>query len=217
MSAHSDTWSESRKVVDILRILTRSPNDISSSELYNFWQVYRASVEVAEFMFGQDLIQSDSDVSDDENVFPIIAVVSRRYGEDPSEWESFLRLLLRKGVNLHSRVPRSRNLQDLDKGLISTYLCGVSEYRTPLDELFESTKTPFEGEEAANRWLELLSSEGYNVRAYLKQESALHAEQMQLTVPSCRSSGTFLFESIIEKKPSNIDTACVLDVSLQII
>ena len=61
------------------------------------------------------------------------------------------------------------------------YPCKILKYGTPLDELFCRTKTPFEGEEAADRWLQILSSEGYDVVAYLEEELALHAQQMQLT------------------------------------
>ena len=137
-------------------------------------------------MFEQGLIHDDSDISDDEAVFPFLAVVLRGYGHNPFEWESFLRVLLRKKMNLHPPVARWMEVERINETLSPTYPCEILKYGTPLDELLRETSTPFEGEAAANRWLGLLSSEGYDVRAYLEQEADLHAEQMQLTSPSSR-------------------------------
>lgn len=55
---------------------------------------------------------------------------------------------------------------------------------TPLDEVFTSTDTPFEVYMAAQRWLGILDSEGYDMRAYLVEEEALHELQNYFTLPS---------------------------------
>ena len=182
--------------MDILRLLTRSPSDITSRDLYDFWSKYSGSVEGAEFMFMQDLIQSEFDTSDGEDVYPFLAVVLKRYGKNPSEWESLLRILLRKRIELHSPVPWTHNLENLNKRLNHALPGANLKHCTPLDELFRFTETPFEGEAAAHRWLRLLSSEGYDVRAYLEEESALHAEQMQLTIHSGRLLRTRFLDSV---------------------
>ena len=153
-----------------------------------FWKVdWAKPVEAAEFMWSQDFIPSESDVSDDEEGFPILATASREFGRDPSEWECFLRLHLRKHADLHSPVPRFKPIRDSDKINDSLFPCRILDYGTPLDELFAWTMTPFEGEAIAHRWLQVLSSEGFDLVAYLEEELALHAEQMQLIRPSiCR-------------------------------
>ena len=144
-------------------------------------------VEAAEFILSQDLIPSASDISGDEEVFPIVATALREFARDPSQWESFLRLLLRNHADLHSPVPRFRETRDPDEIFDSLFPCRVLEYGTPLDEFFAWTKTPFEGEAIAHCWLQVLSSEGYDLVAYLEEELALHAEQMQLIRTSiCR-------------------------------
>ena len=173
--------------VETLRILTQSKDGISGQDIYLFWMIYMPNpVEVADFMLSQDLIPSESDVSDDEEVFPILATALREFARDPSQWESFLRLLLRKNADLHSPVPRFRCTRDPDEIFESLFPCRVLEYGTPLDDLFVYTSTPFEGQAAAHYWLQILSSEGFDSRAYLEEEFALHAEQMQLIRPSHR-------------------------------
>ena len=147
-------------------------------------------------MFMQDLIQSEFDTSDGEDVYPFLAVVLKRYGKNPSEWESLLRILLRKRIELHSPVPWTHGLEKLNKRLNHAFPGANLKHCTPLDELFRFTETPFEGEAAAHRWLRLLSGEGYDVRAYLEEESALHAEQMQLTIHSGRLLRTRFLDGV---------------------
>ena len=180
---------EPKDVVDVLRLLTRSQIDISSTDMSNFWEHYTGPVEGAEFMFSQGLIPSEFDVSDDDNDFPPLATALREYSTEPSRWDSFIRLLLRKRADLHTPVPRNSGLEinQIDRDL--GYPCKILKYGTPLDELFAKTQTPFGGEAAANGWLQILSSEGYDVGSYLEGEQALHAAQMQLTGPSwCKCS-----------------------------
>lgn len=171
--------------VEILRILTQSRDGISAQDIKMFWMTYSGmSVEVAEFMWSQALIPYESDVSDDEEVFPILATSLREFAFDPSQWESFVRLHLRKHADIHSPVPRLR-VSRWDELFDPMFPCGVLEYGTLLDDLFVYTRTPFEGEAAAHHWLQVLSSEGFDLVAYLEKEFALHAEQMQLIRPSC--------------------------------
>ena len=173
--------------LDTLRLLTQSQNNISSRDISLFWATFQGSVDTAEYVFSQDLIQFESDISDGENVFPALATALRLFGRGSSEWERFLRLLLRKRSSLHSPVLKVFGIEEMRHDLRPTYPCKALEFGTPLDELFLWTNTPFEGEAIANRWLQILSSEGYDVVAYLEEESALHAQQMQLTIPSwCR-------------------------------
>ena len=147
-------------------------------------------------MVSHDLIPTDSDVSDGEYPFPPLAVALGPYDIEMLQSERFLRLILRKTVDLHSPVPRRWNFGD-------NIPCKISEYGTPLDELFWKTETPFEGEAAGDRWLQILSSEGFDVMAYLEEEQALHASQMQLTYPSrfsrCKQSGTHFFYRVSQE------------------
>ena len=173
------------EVVEILRLFTQSKDGLSAQDYHFFWMMYsRMPVEIAEFMWSQDMIQSESDVSDDGEVFPILATALRESARDSSQWESFIRLHLRKNADLHSPVPRNTSARS-DYISDPMFPCGVLEYGTPLDELFAYTITPFEGEAAAHHWLQVLSSEGFDLVAYLEEEFTLHADQMQLIRPSC--------------------------------
>ena len=176
------------EVVEILRVLTQSKDGISAQDSDMFWMMDSTKpVAAAEFMSSQDLVPSESDVSDDEKGFPILATALREFGRVPSQWESFLRLHLRKDADLHAPVPRLRPTGDSDEIVDSMYPCRVSKHGTPLDEFFAWTRTPFEAEAVADSWMQILSSEGFDLVAYLEEEFALHAEQMQLIRPS---SGT---------------------------
>lgn len=148
-----------------------------------FWGMYNGTMEGAKFMYSQDFVPSEFALSNDEHPYPVLATALRGFGAKPLEWEAFIRHLLRKRVQLSSPVPGPQGPRlnsDYDLG----YPCSILEYGTPLDELFGRTKTPFEGKAAADRWLDILSSEGYNIQSYLEEEQALHAAHMHFTVPS---------------------------------
>ena len=171
--------------VDTLRLLTQSQFEISESDLSKFWSEYNRPVAWAEYMISRDLIQLDHDTSDSEGLYPALAAVLKVYYKCPlSQWESVLRLLLRKEANLHLPVPRDLEMESLNHCLGPKYPCKILQHGTPLDELFLTNKTPFEGKAAADQWLAFLSCEGYDVKAYIEEEQALHAAQMQLTYPS---------------------------------
>ena len=174
--------SESR-MVDILRLLTQNQNEISLQDMNLFWMMYDGPVEGAQFMFSQGFVPSEFKLSDDEHTYPVLFTALKEYGIHPLEWEKFLRHLLRKGVDLSSPVLRVWRLSALNYGYDPKYPCSISDYGTPLDELFSLTETPFEGKAAADGWMSILSSEGYNISSYLEEEQALHAAQMYFTAP----------------------------------
>lgn len=143
--------------VDTLRLLIPNQDEMSSSDLDVFWNRYRGPVEGAEFIFDQHWTQHEEPPT--ESLFPPLATALREYGRWRPGWDHFLRLLIRRGTSLHAPV---RNT-------------GSS-----LDKLFCYTNTPIEGEKVARHWLQLLSSEGRDILAYLKEESELRAANMHL-------------------------------------
>lgn len=99
--------------------------------------------------------------------------VFRAHSEDPllADWESLIRRLLQIGVDIHAPVPRGRYIKP------DSYPCTLSPYGTPLDELFGATRTAGEAKDAADAWLQILSTEGIDVLTYLEKEKALHDTQ----------------------------------------
>lgn len=179
-----DKPSEPGDFVDTLRLLTRSQTDLSPTDMVVLWGIYVGPVEGAEFMFSQGLLLSEFyNSDDDDDYFPPLATALRAYSTEPSRWDSFIRLLLRKRPGLHMPVPRNPGFEVNERNRDLRYPCKILQYGTPLDELFAKTETPFEGEAAAKGWLQILSSEGYDVGSYLEEEQALHAAQKQLTCP----------------------------------
>ena len=173
----SNDYEYIERTIDILRLFIQSQDEISSRDSFNIWLYFSGPVEAAEYIYNQSLFQPEPDVSAAEGTPPFLATALRHYGRRPLKWEAFIRRLLRKGVDLHSPMPRLGKVEG------SVYPCKILEYGTPLDELFWYTVTPFEGEAAADGWLQALASEGYDITAYLEEELALHAPQMQFTHP----------------------------------
>ena len=175
---------EKREVVDTLRLLTKSQDIISAQDIHSMWMTSSGMpVEVVEFLWSQNLILSEADDLDHE-VYPVLAAALVGFCLDSSQWESFLRSLLRKNVGLHSSGSRLGRYTESEQLSDPMFPFNVSGYGTPLDELFMMTWSPYDGEASAHRWLQILSSEGYDVVAYLEEELMLHAQQMQLTRPS---------------------------------
>ena len=126
----------------------------------------------------QDDLCSQDD-NDTGQSYPMLAAALRHYGRDPSAWEPTLRALIRRGAGLHPLV--RRDLRVL-KG--SGYPCPLSEYGTPLDELFTSGVDREAAKIAADGWLQILASEGCNPSAYLKEEIKIRAKDMHFTCAS---------------------------------
>ena len=130
--------------MDILRLLTSSQNEASSHDVFEFWSENDWPVEAAEYMFSLDLIPPKYEYSDGESYYPPLATALRRFGKHLSEWERFLRFLLRKKYDLQSPLPRNRDIEKLNSYVEPLYAFKVSEHGTPLDELFRLTSTPFD-------------------------------------------------------------------------
>ena len=171
--------------LECMRLLIQNQNEISLSDVNMFWGTYNGAMEGAKFMYSQGFVPSEFTLSNDEHPYPVLATALRGFGAYPQEWGIFIRHLLRKRVELSSPVPGPWGPRfNSDYGL--RYPCSIMEYGTPLDELFGYTKIPFEGKAAADGWLDILSSEGYNIESYLEEEQALHAVHMHFTVSSNR-------------------------------
>ena len=172
-------------MIDIARILMQAQKDLSEFDMSEWFCEYKGPPAGAELILSQDVAKYYIRSKDDSDpLYPALASILRLYAKAPEPWEPVLRTLIRSGANIHAKV--HRDLEYLDQ---SKYPCPVGRYGTPLDELFTYTIDPLEGQVAANGWLQILASEGYNILAYLETESDLHARPMQLTVPYRRLMG----------------------------
>ncbi len=178
---------------DTYRMLRQSQDDISTTDISYIASSYRGPYEAADMILSQGLLPSGiSDATEDAFSFPPLAMALRSYAAaavrgqaaESGKWETLMRKLIRKGSNLHVRVPSGV------RTVGAWFPSQPTDYYTPLDELFAFTYTPAEAKSAADGWLRVLSSEGYGVVAYLKKEMDLHAPQHGLTFPS----GRFLWE-----------------------
>ena len=151
--------------VDTLRTLAQHQDSISTSDLSHLLRRYQGPPEGPESLFFSDSIHLPTLCNvDDVLDYPLLATALKKNVHSP-EWTPLIRKLLRRGCDVHAPVRRR-------------YACSG----TPLDELF-ALSTPFESQVAADDWLKLLASEGYDVKAYLEKEKALHASQSYFTYP----------------------------------
>ena len=179
------TGAVTETMIEIARLLAQAQDDISAFDISMWFREYDGPPEGAELILSQELAQYYICSADDsDRLYPALASVLRLYAKDPEPWEPIIRILVRYRTDLHA--PVRRDLEYLDQ---SEYPCPIGGYGTPLDELFLYTMDSFEGQVAANGWLQVLASEGYDVSAYLETESALHPRPMQLTHPSYRPGG----------------------------
>lgn len=88
------------------------------------------------------------------------------------QWEILISRLIHEGADLHAPV-----LRGLDENF------HPSEYGTPLDSLFEKSRTPEEARRLGAEWLRLLASNGQDVVAYLEKEKILHSSQHLIITP----------------------------------
>ena len=99
-----------------------------------------------------------------DTTFPILAEILPDFEREPLGWEPLVRKLVRKGADLHARVPRRK---------VAHERLPRNTYSTSLYELFRLTSTPFEARAAADSWPRLLASQGQDVKTYLEKEMDL--------------------------------------------
>ena len=170
--------SRNRNFVDTLQLLIPKGDDISKKDRSAFFEMYNGSVEGLELMLSPEfshvsILHHDDDDDDDQAHFPPLATALRIYGADMEQGERLLRKLVREGIDLHTIIPIYKYGLPWPFGSRG-YDYPVSNFYTPLDELFSETDTPFEAKDVAKGWLHILWSEGIDVLAYLEEEISLH-------------------------------------------
>ena len=166
---------KSTPVLDTMRLLAQAQEEFSITDLIQYAKFLHRRIECAEFMLSQYFELEDTLAQDfpSESTSVLLAAALRTYGWGHREWESVIRKLIRKGVDVHGRVNQYWiTAQGHEEELV---------YSTPLDELFQFCAKPYNSKELADGWLQILSSEGFDVRAYLGEEIVMHDHHNQLT------------------------------------
>lgn len=175
-------------MISIARALAHV-QEFSSADLSSFFALCRTgNPELADYVLSLDSVQYV--LASEECLHPALGSALRNYGtlfagnsvfwahsehQILAEWESLVRRLLQIGVDIHAPVARGHHFEP------DSYPCTLSPYGTPLDELFASTRTASEAKDAADAWLQILSTEGIDVLTYLEKEKALHETQSMFT------------------------------------
>lgn len=183
-----DLTSFATPIVDTLRVLSQAQTDFSLADMERFMRLYRGPPLGVEFLLLQNTNLAGTLDQDDKtkSALAFVTAVSL-FGNGFTQWESVIRKLIREGVNIHGQIRGSWSkpwYADDSKSVLGT----------PLDELFVYTNTPFEAQIVGKSWLHTLSSEGYDILAYLNEEIALHTPQYLLTWPTYYYSRKLVFQ-----------------------
>ena len=163
--------------MDTLRTLIRANQDFSRTDIERFINLYCGTPEGLELLLKQWCTQWGMD--DDRSIEALaLATAVSEYGRGILEWDYFIRKLLRSGTNIHGNAPELFMVHfDGGDGVSHVW---QSPRRTPLHELLIYTATPLEAQTAGDAWLDLLTSEGCDVKAYLDRERSEHEAEEQL-------------------------------------
>lgn len=179
-----------QKTISIARALAHVQEFSSADLSFFFARCGTGNPELADYVLSLDSVQYV--LASEGCLYPALGSALEKYGsfftghsvfrahsEDPllADWESPIRRLLQIGVDIHAPVPRGIYFEP------DSYPCTLSPYGTPLDELFAVTETAGEAKDAADAWLQILSTEGIDVLTYLEKEKALHETQSMFTYP----------------------------------
>ena len=177
---HYDSFDSTRRAVDTSRILAQAQQEISRTDVSQFFKYYEGPTDVVDLMLSQYAVQYEIlSIEREEVIYHPLGTALREYGrrEEIAGWELLIRKLIRTGIDVHVPIPRAEGFDSRD------HPCALNPYGTPLDELFAYTYTLWEAKAAADAWLLILSSEGYDILDYLENEKVLHATQPPITCP----------------------------------
>ena len=175
-------------LLETLRVITQAHNELNAGCVADMFRSYTGPWIGIDYMICHTM--SDLELVDHYELELLLLeafkIVRDRYSMHDSNWKSLIRRLLRAGFSPYSRFVYYRSRTGID-----WQLCG-----TALDELFFWSSTPYEAAEIGEIWLDLLSSEGWDIRAYLEHEIQIHNSHEQLTY----LQGTYLSHEQIERK-----------------
>lgn len=185
------------RAIDTMRTLAQAQDEVSRTDVSGVIGCCAfGRVEIAEYLLSLDLVRETFVFNEwREDLYPELGVALRGYGLhntnnsvdwlfpaqiNQAKWESLIRKLLHLGVDVHAPLPRRDFFHPFQS---ESYPCTLSPHGTPLDDLFTYTTTAGEAKEVADAWLQILSTEGIDIAAYLEKEKALHATQAMFTYP----------------------------------
>ena len=164
------------QIVDTIKVLAPSLADASLDDVIDYLDRFEGPSEAIELMFIQDCGGVATSHSHDELIwYHVLLEAVGKYSLGCTDWEHLIRRLLRKGIAAHPSYDNG-----MSQVPSASYFAFQSRRSTLLDGLFFQTCTPFEAEKLGDSWLQLLSSEGYDVVEYLKMEMALHAPDQEI-------------------------------------
>ena len=150
---------------------------MNETDLCTLLQTYAGPAEGVDLLMSMDMLCIEADSYSWRSVL-LLETALGLIGKFP-EWESIVRRLLRRGLDPHAHcfAPTKFRFEDEEPNA----LANGGFIATPLDELFESTDSPVEARMVAQRWLEILKSEGHDIRTYLETEKTVHGPQPYIT------------------------------------
>ena len=144
--------------VDTMKVLTSAQDEVTSDDVFIILQRYVGSFEALDYLLSTFVNTADMLRSSDM-ARPPLSMALWHYGLGFKEWGGFIRKLIQLGADIHAgREPWGYS---------------ANKQLTPLDEIFYVARDPFD-DSAIQEWLTMLAEAGYDVRAYIEEEIALH-------------------------------------------
>ena len=195
VESFGDSPPTTNDIVDTFRVLIRAQDEFSALDMEGIGYMYNGPPEGVELLLGHRSILLGVPDEDGRAISAhIFALALSHFGKGFIQWEPLIRKLLQEGVDIHGRV-RPPTLRDSYHGEDNSNRMSSEFFLTPLDELLAHTRTPFDAKEVADAWLRILSTEGYNIVAYLKREFVEHMACQQL-IPTVLG-GSLLRRSLV--------------------
>lgn len=165
------------RTTNTLRAVIEAQDEVSAEDMTWFFADYHGAPEGVQFMLSQESCEI-YDLNDDPSLFPVLATALRGYAVH-SHWDPVIRKLIRRGDDLHAQFRKHTCLCPSISQCLNCF-CGSRRCVTPLDRMLGKIADPFEAKDVGNAWLNILPSEGCDVRVYLEKEETLHTAQSQM-------------------------------------
>ena len=183
MVAGGGWWSSSACVESMIFVLTRNDKDLTELDVDRCAKCYTGPPEGLELLLSPDVYPVELDWRQLPLTFIVTAL--KNFAANVPTWTKFIQRVVRLSADLH-RVHWDHRQSNRDTETLST----MQDRRlTLLDELLYLVISPEHGEFVVQAWLDILSTEGHDVRSYLETEMTLHADQdLTFRCPWRRSS-----------------------------
>ena len=175
-----EDWDESiDHISNTLLTLINAYEDLSFSHIMDFFSRYQGPWEPAERSLDHVSRRGELDEREVTAItYQMLQHAVSQFGRGEFVFGDTIRALIRRGVNLHWPI------LECDVPWFFLSASAAIDYGTAFDVLIQPAQTPSMANDICTAWLDLLSSEGIDLVAYLEWEIRLHDGHNMIFYPS---------------------------------